>query len=74
MVILMHIPYYFFTTKEYALVTFDEMLNRSLSTHLENKLADFYKRHPDKIGASSQKEEHGDSEEGEENDEVKPLL
>ena len=41
--LLFHIPYFSLTIKEYILVIFDEVVNRSLSTHLENKLADFYK-------------------------------
>ena len=40
--LLFHIPYFALTIKEYILVIFDEVVNRSLSTHLENKLADFY--------------------------------
>lgn len=47
-VLLFHIPYVFFATKEYTLVMYDEVLNRSLSTHLEEKLADFYKVKEDK--------------------------
>ena len=39
-ILLFHIPYYFFTVKEYTLVIFDELFNRSMSTHLEQKLAD----------------------------------
>ena len=42
-VLLFHIPYFFCTIKEYALVVYDEIASRSLSTHLETKLADFYK-------------------------------
>lgn len=42
-VLLFHIPYFFFTIKEYVLVVYDEIATRSLSTHLEIKLADFYK-------------------------------
>lgn len=42
-VLLFHIPYVFFAVKEYTLVMYDEVQNRSLSTHLEEKLADFYK-------------------------------
>ena len=42
-VLLFHIPYFFFSIKEYSLVIFDEIVNRSLSTHLEAKLSDFYK-------------------------------
>jgi len=41
-VLLFHIPYFTFAVKEYVLVMFDEIVNRSLSTHLEAKLADFY--------------------------------
>ena len=43
MVLLFHIPYFFFAVKEYALVIYDEIANRSLSTHLAAKLAEFYK-------------------------------
>ena len=37
-ILLLHIPYFFFSVKEYALVMYDEFFNRSLSTHLEEKL------------------------------------
>ena len=60
----MHIPFYFFTTKEYVLVLYDEVVNRSLSTHLEAKLADFYKRK----GADKADDQNDD------NEEEKPLL
>ena len=43
LVLLFHIPYFFFSIKEYALVLYDEIANKSLSTHLEAKLAEFYK-------------------------------
>jgi len=33
-VLLFHLPYVFFTAKEYTLVMYDEIMNRSLSTHL----------------------------------------
>ena len=32
---LLHIPYFFFSIKEYVLVLFDEIMNRSMSQHLE---------------------------------------
>ncbi len=64
MVLLMHIPYFFFTTKEYVLVIYDELLNRSLSNHLETKLADFYKR----------KGIPGSQPDDEQTEENKPLL
>ena len=32
---LLHIPYFFFSIKEYVLVLFDEVMNRSMSQHLE---------------------------------------
>ena len=38
--LLLHIPYFFFTVKEYTLVFFDEMRYRSMSQHLEMKLAE----------------------------------
>ena len=40
LILLLHIPYYFFTIKEYTLVIFDECVNRSMSQHLEMKLAE----------------------------------
>ena len=40
-ILLFHLPYIFFTLKEYALVMYDEIANRSLSTRLEAKLAEF---------------------------------
>lgn len=42
-VLAFHIPYFFFSCKEFLLVIYDEVANRSLSTKLEAKLADFYK-------------------------------
>ena len=33
--LLCHLPYYFFSVKEYVLVMIDEISNRSLSNHLE---------------------------------------
>ena len=42
-VLLFHIPYVFFAVKEYSLVMYDELQNRCLSIHLEEKLIDFYK-------------------------------
>lgn len=47
-VLLFHLPYFFFSIKEYTLVVLDEVLNRSLSTNLELKLADFYKQRQEK--------------------------
>ena len=41
-VLLFHIPYFIFTCKEYVLVIYDELVNRSLSQNLEAKLAVFY--------------------------------
>ena len=46
--LLCHLPYYFFSVKEYVLVMIDEISNRSLSTHLEQKLSDFYKKREDR--------------------------
>ena len=43
-----HLPYFFFSVKEYVLVIIDELKNRSLSTHLEQKLSDFYKKREDR--------------------------
>ena len=48
-VLLFHIPYFVFTSKEYILVLYDETVNKSLSQHLEQKLADFYKNRKGKI-------------------------
>ena len=42
--LMLHIPYFFFAMKEYVLVMIDEALNRSLSTILEQKLSDFYEK------------------------------
>ena len=42
LVLLFHIPYILFATKENVLVVYDELANRSLSTHLEEKLSDHY--------------------------------
>ena len=64
-ILLFHLPYYFFAVKEYALVLYDEYMNRSLSTHLEIKLADFIKKSP-RYSAREAREE------GEE--ENKPIL
>ena len=58
MLLLLHIPYFFFSIKEYTLVVFDEIFNRSLSTHLEHKLADFLKKNEKK---NEYKEEKKDS-------------
>ena len=46
--LLFHIPYFTLTIKEYILVLYDEIINRSLSTHLENKLAAFYQEEESK--------------------------
>ena len=40
LLLLFHLPFIFFTVKEYTLVMYDEFFNRSLSIHLEEKLAD----------------------------------
>ena len=53
MVLLFHIPYFFFAVKEYALVIYDEIANRSLSTHLAAKLAEFYKEKESKKEAEA---------------------
>ena len=42
-ILFFHIPY-FFSVKEFILVIIDETINRSLSSHLEQKLTDFYKK------------------------------
>ena len=54
LVLLFHIPYFFFSIKEYTLVIFDEIANKSLSTHLEAKLAEFYKEKEFKKEARAQ--------------------
>ena len=54
LVLLFHIPYFFFSIKEYTLVIFDEIANKSLSTHLEAKLAEFYKEKEFKREAKAQ--------------------
>ena len=41
LVLVFHIPYFFFTMKEFVLVLYDEIKSRSLSSHLEQKLANF---------------------------------
>ena len=43
LVLMFHIPYFFFAVKEYMLVIYDEIESRSLSTKLELKLAHFLK-------------------------------
>ena len=43
-----HIPYFFFSIKEYTLVMIDEWMNRSLSIHLEQKISDCYKKNDEK--------------------------
>ena len=48
MLLLFHIPYFFFSVKEYFLVVYDEISNRSLSTHLEQRLAGFLKMNEEK--------------------------
>ena len=40
--LICHLPYYFFSVKEYILVIIDEIVNRSLSTRIEQKLSDYY--------------------------------
>ena len=37
-VLLFHLPYIFFTCKEYTLVMYDEIVNKAISSHLEMKL------------------------------------
>ena len=39
-VLIFHIPYFFFGCKEFVLVIYDEIVDRSLSTHLSMKLAE----------------------------------
>ena len=56
-ILLFHLPYYFFAVKEYALVIFDELMNKSLSTHLEIKLAEFIKKSPRSQAALNEREE-----------------
>jgi len=46
-VLMFHIPYFFFTIKEYILVLYDEILDRSLSMKLEVKLAEFFNKKSD---------------------------
>lgn len=43
-----HIPYFFFAVKEYILVAIDEVLYRSLTTNLEQKLSEYYFRKEEK--------------------------
>ena len=43
-VLMCHIPYFFFTCKEYALVIYDEIANRSMSQRLEAKLAQYLEK------------------------------
>lgn len=40
-VLLFHLPYIFYTTKEYTLVLYDEITTKSLSIHLNDKLKEF---------------------------------
>ena len=40
-ILLFHLPYIFFTLKEYTLVMYDEIMNKSLSTQLELKNREF---------------------------------
>ena len=40
MILFVHTAYYFFSVKEFSLVLFDEILNKSLSTHLEEKVVE----------------------------------
>ena len=56
-ILLFHLPYYFFAVKEYALVIFDEYMNKSLSTHLEIKLAEFIKKSPRSQAAAEARRE-----------------
>ena len=44
---ILHIPYFFFSVKEYVLVLFDEVMNRSMSQHLEQKLAEMINKKND---------------------------
>jgi len=44
---MFHIPYFFFTVKEYILVLYDEIHDRSLSMKLEVKLAEFFNKKSD---------------------------
>jgi len=44
-VLMCHIPYFFFTCKEYWLVIYDELSNRSMSQRLEAKLAQYLEKH-----------------------------
>merc|ERR1712060_31247 len=62
-VLLFHLPYIFFTVKEYALVIFDEVQNKSLSEHLEQKLEAFLQRKANTPRSSSNRD-----------DENRPLL
>ena len=63
-ILLFHLPFYFFAVKEYALVIFDEWMNRSLSTHLEIKLAEFIKKSPRaRASLNSAREARGEEEE-----------
>ena len=41
LLLLFHLPYIFFTVKEYTLVMYDELMSRSLTTNLENKLRQY---------------------------------
>ena len=41
LLLLFHLPYIFFTVKEYALVMYDELMSKSLTTNLENKLRQY---------------------------------
>ena len=70
-ILMFHLPYYFFAVKEYALVIFDEMMNKSLSTHLEIKLAEFIKKSPRSQAALNSAREAARAE-GEE--EKEPIL
>ena len=53
-----HIPYFFFTVKEYILVLIDEIKSRSLSIHLEAKLEDFYKKKQQKPTTKKEEDDH----------------
>jgi amino acid permease len=47
-VLAFHIPYFFFSSKEMCLVIYDEIQNRSMSTRMEAKLAEFQQREREK--------------------------
>lgn len=47
-VLMCHIPYYLFASKEYVLVMYDELASRSMSLRLEEKLANLIPYFEDK--------------------------